>query len=375
MNDNSHSDPTDQRTDCEAESSTKIFESVLTIYKREEMEQFIKIIEASKLADDDLFDALEEFADWAIDDFQSVSVITLVELRVLLMRRGIYVANHRKIGCSVAQCLYDVVGASELPEWPEMAPGDFFRSKIMQSYNPDLQEKVDPSRIDPAYLLPALRGAPTVSTESICDITPTGSTTDGGSLPTQDAPFLTAFPNCSCNQGQSYATGAVNKQAQDGHCEPPPLVTQVEELILPKFQLTYREPARLDSDVYRAVRHIRDNCPREMMYKGSTDKMGLIYRTKQFLEFCSDNGLAESDLIIAMPAMWYYGVVLDHFYTIRRNVTNWRLVIQRMAERFEQETVAQDRISEWQNMTLAEITKASPKLLLSEVVQKVMCDE
>ncbi|CAK7266649.1 hypothetical protein SEPCBS119000_002137 [Sporothrix epigloea] len=296
--------------------------------------RFIDLVDHSKLADGYVLDVFRDLQDYG--DFKACSMKTLVSLCELLMRRGIYVADYGEVKDSLARSMPNLA-YSGVFDWPEEGFTFFSRSNLLQSYNRELQENVDPSFIDPKFI-----------------------------LSTEDSSALSAS-NLSYSSSSSVASSDYAADSSDGQNS----MTGKERPLLPKFQLSYQEPARLDKDMFSAMRQIRNNFPKEMKYTGFSDEMGIVYRTKQFLEFCSDNGLAESWLIATLPAMMDYGLVLDYCNKVRHTVTDWRLVIQRMAERFEDDCVVRERENKWYNASLAEITRAKPEMLLSEALQKL----
>ncbi|CAK7266651.1 hypothetical protein SEPCBS119000_002138 [Sporothrix epigloea] len=348
----------------QAAEASRIFDALDFHPNNEDMDEgrmkyFIRIVEDSKLADGHLVSVLIAFEEWDISLFQACSSTTLTMLRELLMRRGIYVADHREVGGSVAQCLFDVINDEQNLEWPERTIATFFSSAFLQSYNRKLQERVGSQRVDPRFRLAAVTSAPSVSTTSFGGMTPSssaapsvyGTESNGRSTPTQS--------NWSGNANRSqYGSGA-----------PLALATEEEKAFFSDYQLIYPKPAMLDSDVPGAMREIRNNFPERMKYTGSSDQMGIVYRTRQFLNFCSDNFLAESWLINILPAMMEHGPVYDYCSEIRHTVTDWRLVIQRVAKRYEGACVVRKRRDLWYNASLAEITRACPEMLLSEAVQ------
>ncbi|CAK7275597.1 hypothetical protein SEPCBS119000_006754 [Sporothrix epigloea] len=387
----------DEEQAAEAKSIASQLDAEFKANTDAELRHFLDSVKPGTMADDDLLMLFQGFEDWDVDRFKAADRITLIEVRSLLMQRGIYVANPRNSKDLMAKYLCDTATAEDLPEWPDRALATFSSKTVMKTFSLDLQERVDHSRIDPQYLLPPMTGiraaspAPPDPANRGKSVTPTGKPDGSNSrqgMPIQDARFATpgndarfSTPADHRDDNHGYGNeyrrnithaGQVTQWPQAGQGTPTP--EPENEPLLPEFDFIYKYPARPDSDLLRAAREIRKIVQPSMLYSGSSDEMGLIYRTQRFADFCSDNGLIETEMINTIPLMMAEGIVQNHCNLIRATVTKWRLVIQRMATRFETDAVMHRRMNRWFNGSVAEITRANPGLQLFVAVQRLYDD-
>ncbi|CAK7267635.1 hypothetical protein SEPCBS119000_002654 [Sporothrix epigloea] len=148
----------DEEQAAEAKSIASQLDAEFKANTDAELRHFLDSVKPGTMADDDLLMLFQGFEDWDVDRFKAADRITLIEVRSLLMQRGIYVANPRNSKDLMAKYLCDTATAEDLPEWPDRALATFSSKTVMKTFSLDLQERVDHSRIDPQYLLPPMTG-------------------------------------------------------------------------------------------------------------------------------------------------------------------------------------------------------------------------
>ncbi|CAK7275569.1 hypothetical protein SEPCBS119000_006748 [Sporothrix epigloea] len=350
----------------------------LVAKKTAKVQELIKGIEAGTQADEDLIDILlHEFPEWETDDFAAVKDDfaavkgpALSELRTLFMRRGVYVGNFRTPGGSVAKFFADIVRTRDIAPWPDSAIKTLVKGGVLQSRNEDLQAAFSTSAIDPRFLSRhhphATAAGPTRVWEPVAPsyaaqtaAVPTrvwepAASSNAPKMPTRDARNLPAH---GISEYMTPVADVNRRYMSDVHGSVPP-------------EPKYEPPVQIEEkDKQRALREIQRDYPDKKKYTGSSDDMSLSYRFEHFRTYCSDRSLGSDHLHLVLSIMMAEGEVQDYCLEVRRETSDWKEVMNRIALRFETTDVVRMRFTKWSSLSIQDVVEEAPDQPMSKVIQ------